>query len=141
MRVPYCRYCKNISLFLSSVTGLISNAIDAVAGVSGALRLRTKLVHAAGKQGIQVSIADNGQGIPAQVPARIFEPFYSPKGSLGTGLGLWVSREIVSKPKGSIRVRSKTNVGTVFTIFLPLDGVSTSVTAGKGSRELNRASG
>jgi signal transduction histidine kinase len=71
-------------------------------------------------------VADNGTGIPHHSLQQIFEPFYTTKKDAGTGLGLWVSRGIVQKHGGSIRVRSRSNghqpgriTGTVFSIFLP----------------------
>jgi signal transduction histidine kinase len=73
-----------------------------------------------GNTGIRVSIADTGSGMSAETMARIFEPFYSTKGSLGTGLGLWVTKEIVGKHGGVIAVRSRVGAGTVFSIFFPL---------------------
>lgn len=72
--------------------------------------------------GVQVSIADNGPGIPVSACKRIFEPFYSTKQNVGTGLGLWVSKSLVQKHRGWIRFRSSTTPGrngTVFTVFLP----------------------
>jgi signal transduction histidine kinase len=68
-----------------------------------------------------VTVADTGQGIARELRGRIFEPFVTSKGMTGTGLGLWVSREIVQKHGGSIRVRSRahgTLRGTVFAVFL-----------------------
>lgn len=50
---------------------------------------------------------------------RIFEPFFSTKDDTGTGLGLWVSLEILEKHHASIRVRTRRSCGTVFRIFLP----------------------
>jgi signal transduction histidine kinase len=67
-------------------------------------------------------VADNGSGIPRDKLRQIFEPFYTTKKDTGTGLGLWVSRGIVQKQGGSIRVRSRVDgraTGTVFLIFLP----------------------
>jgi signal transduction histidine kinase len=75
-----------------------------------------------GTPGIRVLIADNGPGIPAENRRRIFEPFFSTKSENGTGLGLWVSRGIVQKHGGSIRLRSSTRDGargTVVNVFLP----------------------
>jgi len=74
------------------------------------------------RAGVRVTIADNGRGIQQNDLTRIFEPFYSTKGDAGTGLGLWLSHGIVRKHEGSIRVRSRTAVGssgTVFSVFLP----------------------
>jgi signal transduction histidine kinase len=56
--------------------------------------------------------------------ARIFEPFFTTKEVGGTGLGLWICREIVDRHHGSLKVRSSESPkgsGTVFTLFLPLD--------------------
>jgi signal transduction histidine kinase len=75
-----------------------------------------------GREGLRVTVADNGSGIPAVELQRVFEPFYTTKKDTGTGLGLWVSSGIVRKHGGLIRVRSRVegrNRGTVFSIFLP----------------------
>jgi len=105
-------------------SNLIINAVDAM-GDGGRLVLHV----APGREwansrrpGVRVTIADNGNGIPASDMARIFEPFYTTKGDAGTGLGLWLSHGIVQKHGGSIRVRSRTtpgSSGTVFSVFLP----------------------
>jgi hypothetical protein len=50
---------------------------------------------------------------------RIFEPFFTTKGMNGTGLGLWVSAEIVSKHGGRFRIRSRNGEGTAISIFFP----------------------
>jgi signal transduction histidine kinase len=66
-----------------------------------------------------------GLGIPAEHLESIFEPFFTTKRDTGTGLGLWVSRELVEKHGGSLRVRSRTSdplCGTIFSIFLPSQG-------------------
>ena len=79
---------------------------------------------------LRITVADNGSGIPRNHLRQIFEPFYTTKKDTGTGLGLWVSRGIVEKHGGSIRVRSRADgqedgredgrtTGTVFLIFLP----------------------
>jgi signal transduction histidine kinase len=74
----------------------------------------------------RISIADTGPGIPADGRERIFEAFFTTKEEVGTGLGLWLSRSLVQKHGGSIRVRSRTDSahsGTVFSIFWPLEPV------------------
>jgi PAS domain S-box-containing protein len=78
-------------------------------------------------RGVRITVADTGHGIAPENLARIFEPFFTTKKNAGTGLGLWVSRQIVDKHAGSIRVRSRTTPlpsGTVFSIFLPLAATS-----------------
>ena len=80
---------------------LIANALDAMPG-GGRLLLRTRpMVRPDGVRGIQVTVADTGQGIAEELRGRIFEPFVTSKGMTGTGLGLWVSKEIVHKHRGS----------------------------------------
>jgi PAS domain S-box-containing protein len=105
------------------LANLLVNAVEAMAD-GGFLQVRV----ASGKQwsdsreGIRITVADNGSGIPSENLGRIFEPFYTTKKDTGTGLGLWVSRGIVQKHGGSIRVRSRSEghaTGTVFTVFLP----------------------
>ncbi len=68
---------------------------------------------------VTVTITDNGKGIPESDLKRIFEPFFSTKGSSGTGLGLSVTYGIIKKLGGEIAVRSKVGVGTSFTVILP----------------------
>jgi signal transduction histidine kinase len=108
------------------IANLISNATDAL-GEGGRLLLRTSLAHhpVTGVPGVTLTVADTGHGMSPEILARIFEPFFSTKGATGTGLGLWVSLEIVEKHHGSLRVRSRRpqpgrNGGTVFRFFLPL---------------------
>jgi PAS domain S-box-containing protein len=77
------------------------------------------------RRGVRITIADTGFGIPAEHLESIFEPFFTTKKDTGTGLGLWVSRELVEKHGGTLRVRSRTCdplSGTVFSIFLPSEG-------------------
>jgi len=65
-------------------------------------------------------ISDTGAGMPAEVMARIFEPFYTTKGERGTGLGLSASHGIIENHGGDINVTSETGKGTRFEIVLPL---------------------
>lgn len=101
---------------------LLSNSLDSVP-VHGEITLKTS-VHAtaAGERLVRVTVADNGQGIASNHLTRIFEPFFTTKGELGTGLGLWVTKQIVEKHRGTIRVRSSQHgplSGTAFSIVLP----------------------
>ncbi len=97
---------------------LLSNALDAMRQ-GGRLRIRMR----EDETGVRVTLADTGSGIPPEVLGRIFEPFLSTKEATGTGLGLWVSEGIVRKHRGTIRVRSKAGLGTVFVVALPWDGI------------------
>jgi two-component system CheB/CheR fusion protein len=103
---------------------LLSNSIDAV-NLDGAVRIRISDAHKNGNRqipGVRITIADNGVGIPSASFGRIFEPFFTTKENVGTGLGLWVSREIIESHKGSIRMRSSAisgRSGTAASVFLP----------------------
>ncbi|MES2223026.1 MAG: PAS domain-containing protein [Acidobacteriota bacterium] len=111
---------------------LVGNATDAMP-TGGRLRLRVRPVTDWRHQepGVRVTISDTGHGMPPDVRRRIYEPFFTTKGEVGTGLGLWVSAGIVDKHRGSMHVRSRTAVGksgTTFTVILPLSGPPTPVT-------------
>lgn len=102
---------------------LIANAIDAMQH-DGRLTARTRpQSHArTGEAGLRISIADTGHGMDRGTLRRLFEPFFSTKAERGTGLGLWVSREILDKHHATIRVRSRQTPGasgTVFSIWIP----------------------
>ena len=106
------------------LNNLVGNALDALESVGGSLFLRSRegTEWKTGRKGIVVTIADTGGGIPRKALHRIFDPFFTTKGASGTGLGLWVSKEIVDRHEGVLRVRSQPQPGsswTVFTLFLP----------------------
>jgi signal transduction histidine kinase len=67
-------------------------------------------------------VADNGCGMSPETQRSIFDAFFTTKGATGTGLGLWVSHEIIHNHHGTIHVRSREtpgHSGTVFSVFLP----------------------
>jgi signal transduction histidine kinase len=103
-------------------SNLLANSLDAIEE-QGAIKLRvSKLTACNGRPRIRITVADNGRGIDAATLPRIFEPLFTTKEATGSGLGLWVSKQIIEKHGGSIRVRSssvKPGSGTVFSIFLP----------------------
>jgi signal transduction histidine kinase len=104
-------------------SNLIANSLDAVQR-QGTIKLRasTHRRPGSGEAAVRVTIADNGAGIAPDVLPHIFEPFYTTKGSAGTGLGLWVSRQLIEKYGGSIRVRSCSKGarrGTTISVILP----------------------
>jgi PAS domain S-box-containing protein len=105
------------------LSNLLVNAFDAME-TGGVLQVRVTSGHqwSDDAEGIRITIADNGCGIPSEIVDRIFEPFYTTKQEAGTGLGLWVSHGIVQKRGGTIRFRSRVTSGrsgTVFTVFIP----------------------
>jgi PAS domain S-box-containing protein len=74
--------------------------------------------------GVRFAVADTGMGMEPEVRERVFEAFFTTKEVTGTGLGLWVSHEIILKHRGLVHLRSRTaqpgrNSGTVFEIFIP----------------------
>lgn len=112
---------------------LVGNSIDA-SSIAGRLVLRARRSRDwrnPGQSGIRFTVADTGAGMEPEVREHIFEAFFTTKEVTGTGLGLWVSHEIILKHHGSVRVRSRsatpadgparTDSGTVFEIFIPDD--------------------
>lgn len=105
-------------------SNLLANSLDAIPA-GGAIRIRARHARRADHReqpGVRITFADTGRGIPPNMRAHIFEPFFTTKGNMGTGLGLWVTRQIVDKHGGRIRMRSRTEepgTGTVFSLFLP----------------------
>jgi PAS domain S-box-containing protein len=104
---------------------LIGNALDAMTPEGGRLVVRSHAATLNGVRGIRISVADTGCGITQDARRHIFEPFFTTKEATGTGLGLWVSEQIIRKHHGSVRVRSRVTgrTGTVFSIFFPAAGV------------------
>jgi len=94
---------------------LIFNAVDAMPN-GGTIEAGTRVE---GKTA-RFWIADTGNGMPAEVIARIFEPFYTTKGERGTGLGLSASHGIIENHSGDINVISEPGKGTRFEVILPL---------------------
>jgi PAS domain S-box-containing protein len=110
------------------LSNLIGNAIDAMHLGGGRLLLRSREATdwTTGRKGLTLTVADTGSGMPPLVLKRLFEAFFSTKGIGGTGLGLWVSKEIVDRHHGSLRVRSSTKEnahGTATALFLPFETV------------------
>jgi signal transduction histidine kinase/CheY-like chemotaxis protein len=103
------------------VTNLIDNALDAVER-HGRMAVAVRPARdRAGREGVAVTVADNGCGMNQTTLDRLFYPFITTKGEAGNGLGLWVSKGIVDKHQGTIAVRSKPGCGTVFRLFIPLN--------------------
>lgn len=106
---------------LQVFTNIIANAVDAMRQ-GGSLTISIRKVIASSGDGIQTVIQDSGTGIEQKHLENIFEPFFTTKGELGTGIGLWVARQLVERRGGQISVASSTEPGksgTTITIFLP----------------------
>jgi two-component system NtrC family sensor kinase len=111
------------------LSNLVVNSLDAIDN-SGTVKLRVSAFSRSGTadRHIRVTIADNGVGIDSATLPQIFDPFFTTRTSIGNGLGLWVSKQIIDKHGGSIQVRSRqtgTRRGTVFTVVLPVEPMPT----------------
>lgn len=98
---------------------LILNAQQAISG-EGEINVSTSRYEQALQPSIIVQLSDSGVGIPEDDLTRIFDPFFS-TGKKGTGLGLWVTQDIVRQHGGRIEVSSDIGRGTVFSIVLQVD--------------------
>jgi two-component system NtrC family sensor kinase len=101
---------------VQALVNILQNAADAMADsktrvVSIAVRRKDDCAH--------MAISDTGSGIASANVERIFEPFFTTKGEKGTGLGLYITRQVVEEHRGTIRVESSDR-GTTFLISLPL---------------------
>ena len=106
------------------ISNLLANSLDACnAGNAICVRVRSSLSLRNGSlPGVRIVVADTGCGISPENLKSIFEPFFTTKKDTGTGLGLWVSRELIEKHGGRMSVRSSvaaSRSGTVFSVFLP----------------------
>jgi signal transduction histidine kinase len=103
-----------------ALVNLIGNAIDATPD-GGRLRLRVTACSRKDFHYARISIADSGVGISDEIRPKIFTQFFTTKGTSGTGIGLWLTRDIVVRNGGRLRYRSRTRApsGTVFTMYLP----------------------
>jgi two-component system NtrC family sensor kinase len=104
-------------------SNLLVNSLDAIQQ-SGKVTLRASTAKDpdTGADLIRVVVADDGRGISAETLPKIFDPFFTTKGSIGNGLGLWVSKQIIEKHGGELQVRSRTkgeHHGTTFAVVLP----------------------
>jgi PAS domain S-box-containing protein len=114
-----CKQCEsyfrvNAGELRQIISNLLANGIDALSD-GGTVYIRISRL----SDRVQLTIADNGCGIRTENLKRIFEPFYTTKKDVGTGLGLWVTHELVRKHNGVIRVRSRRDKGTVFRLTFP----------------------
>jgi len=107
-------------------SNLIRNAAEAAPQGSEVV-VRVRSICRRGREGTRITIHDHGYGIPPEVRKQMFDPFFTTKELKGSGLGLWVSKNLVMKHNGTIRFRTSTRngaSGTTFEVFLPVGGVS-----------------
>jgi PAS domain S-box-containing protein len=107
---------------LQIFSNIVTNAADAMRQ-GGVLSISTRQIVSSTGDGIETTIRDNGVGIQQEHLAQIFEPFFTTKGDLGTGIGLWVTKQLVEARGGEISVASSaengSSSGTTLTIFIP----------------------
>jgi PAS domain S-box-containing protein len=126
------RYDKDIEIVAlageirQAFSNLVTNAIDAMPS-GGTLVVKVGKAcdwSASHLHGVRITVLDTGSGIEAKHKQKVFQPFFTTKTDVGTGLGLWITRGIVEKHRGSIRMKSRTGQdrhGTAFSIFLPAE--------------------
>jgi signal transduction histidine kinase len=121
VRKSYCEHALALASpgeLRQVIANLISNALDALPQQGGWLELAVRRR----EQQLVVEVSDNGHGIQPSDLEQIFEPFFSTRKGTGTGLGLWITRELVTKNRGSIEVDSfpgGRNPRTSFRVSIP----------------------
>lgn len=106
------------------ILNLINNAIDAVSVLDapGVVTVRTRPLLMGETHWVEVTVGDNGPGIPKEIIDRVFDPFFSTKPvGQGTGLGLFLTYGIVSDHRGKIEVMNR-GTGALFSVLLPAVG-------------------
>ena len=124
VQVPPDLYIDGDEVQLEQVLlNLLINARQAMLGKGGSLWVKAMRTDDAGEMRIQV--IDTGPGIPEKLLPKIFQPFFTTKGTTkkgetkGTGLGLAICKEIIEHHRGRIEVQSEVGKGTTFSIYLP----------------------
>jgi PAS domain S-box-containing protein len=126
--------CRPIRCFEGEIrqvmNNLVGNAIDAMHPDGGRLLLRNRegTDWQSRRRGVAITVADTGPGMSPHIQSKAFEPFFTTKGIGGAGLGLWISRGIIDRHRGRIKLRSREKEGrsgTVFTLFLPFEHENT----------------
>lgn len=112
---------------------LVGNALDAMKrGGTLVVRIRPSTNWSTGTAAVRVTVADNGHGMSSETKAQVFKPFFTTKENTGTGLGLWISADILQRHNGSVRIRSAATGscrGTTFCLVFPQDGAGDIIAA------------
>ena len=107
------------------LSNIVSNAVDAMP-LGGRLIVRSRegTDWPSNRKGLVLTIADTGTGMDHDTQCRMYEAFYTTKGIGGSGLGLWISADIMQRHGGRISIKSSTKTGssgTVVTLFIPFE--------------------
>lgn len=111
-----CEGCFDSKRLERVFSNLLINAFAAVAPTGASVSVTAGRINGS----IEVRVADQGPGIPDEVSARIFEPFFSFGKENGTGLGLSVAQKLVQDHGGELRLESTSSKGSVFLLILPI---------------------
>jgi signal transduction histidine kinase len=103
------------------ISNLLANALDAIKERG---RIAVRVTALPSRNTVRLLVADTGDGIARADMAKLFQPFFTTKKDIGTGLGLWVCKQIVVSHDGTIRARSVVGRGTVFVVTLPAAAIS-----------------
>lgn len=106
------------------LSNFVMNSLDAI-NDQGRVIIRGSLTTdpISGRRRLRITVSDDGHGMRPAVLHQVFDPFFTTKGSVGNGLGLWVSRQIIEKHHGSVKVRSSMTErfhGTTVSMVLPM---------------------
>ena len=119
LRTPDLKVAAPADEVRQMLTNLVSNACDAIEGPSGIVAIDVS----ADDEYVMIEVLDNGVGIAPENLDHIFDPFFTTKPDVGTGIGLWVTRELAEKSGGDIEVNTEAlpdGFRTAFRIQLPL---------------------
>jgi len=139
LKLAKVKLTANLSKSLPPVHGdaqmLQQVFINLILNAADVLQEKGKIIVSTSKKDdegyVIVEVKDNGPGIPDHILSRIFEPFFTTKArGKGTGLGLSVSRGIVRKLGGYIKVASKIGEGTTFSVYLPTTNIPSNLSSG-----------
>jgi signal transduction histidine kinase len=101
------------------IVNLLSNALDALRGVKPPRRLTVDSFMDETGGRVCVTVTDNGPGVAPEIAQRLFRPFASTKGQRGTGLGLYISRQLVREAEGELELVTHKDQGARFMVWLP----------------------
>jgi signal transduction histidine kinase len=125
---------------LQVFSNIIANAIDAMPN-GGTLNISTRKLMNTNGDGIQIVVRDSGTGIKQEHLEKVFEPFFTTKGDRGTGIGLWVAKQLVERRGGRISIASSADEGksgTSITVFIPLAVPTSGLDPGPQSGQLSK---